>query len=182
MAQRAGALRDEEVDPRGKLLWDVVSFQLSTQAGDQAALSNRAKDLMGAATIASTITGVILNDKFMAVVRGEVPLWWTLLAAVALLLVFASGLWAVQPRGYFFAADAIDFHAVEQESPEATPGQLYRSLAEGFLDAEEGTSVLARNDMQIAKLDRLVRLETAGLAMLAFLAFSLAFLVEVTPE
>jgi hypothetical protein len=31
---------ENEVDPNGKILWDVVAMQLSAQAGDQAALSN----------------------------------------------------------------------------------------------------------------------------------------------
>jgi hypothetical protein len=173
---------DTEVDPSGKLLWDIVALQLAAQAGDQAALANRAKELMGTATIASTITGVILNDKLVAVVKGDVPLWWTTAAALVLIVLFGCGLWAVKPRDYFFAPDAADFYAVERESPDATTGQLYRSLAEGFLEPEEGRTRLAENEEQLATLDRLVRLETVALAILAFLAFSLAFLIEIAPS
>jgi len=169
---------DAEVDPSGK----VLALQLATQAADQAALVNRAKDLMGTATIASTITGVILNDKLVAVVRGDVPLWWTIAAALALIVLFGSGLWAVQPRDYYFAPDAVDFFAVEREFPEATTGQLYRSLAEGFLEPEDGATRLATNEEQLATLDRLVRLETVALAVLALLGFLLALLIEITPS
>jgi hypothetical protein len=181
MRQRRARL-DAEVDPKGKLLWDVVSLQLAAQAADQAALTNRAKDLMGTATIATTITGVILNDKLIAVVKGDVPIWWTITTALALVVLFACGLWAIQPRDYYFAPDAVDFYAVERESPDVSPGQLYRSLAEGFVEPEEGHTLLASNEEQLVVLDRLVRVETAALAALALLAFYLAFLIGIDPS
>jgi hypothetical protein len=42
----------------GKLLWEVVSLRLKAQDSSQAALTGRAKDMIGLATISSTITGV----------------------------------------------------------------------------------------------------------------------------
>jgi hypothetical protein len=137
---------------------------------------------MGTATIASTITGVILNDKLVTVVKGEVPAWWTIAAASALIVLFGCGLWAIQPRDYYFAPEALDFHAVEREFSDSTVGQLYRSLAEGFVEPDEdGDTIIARNERNIARLDLLVRVETVGLVALAGLAFSLAFLIETAP-
>ena len=47
------------------------SRELAGQAADQALLTGRAKDLMGVATISTTITGVILNDSSSTCQRGE---------------------------------------------------------------------------------------------------------------
>jgi hypothetical protein len=104
-------------DPHGKMLWGVVAGELAGQAADQASLTGRAKDLLGVATISSTITGVILNDHLFNVDKEDIPLWWILVAGGSLLAVFVAGLWAIKPRTYSFTPYAIDFYEVEQERP-----------------------------------------------------------------
>jgi hypothetical protein len=167
-------------DPNGKLVWDMVALKLGAQAASQTALVGRAKDLLGVATIATTITGVILNDKLFAVVKGEAPLWWTILAAISLAVIYGAGLWAMQPAEYSFAPDAEDFYVVEQTYPASSQGEFYRSLAEGYLlVGPDGESRLGKNQEQLERIELLVRFETMGIAVLGILAFLLAFVIEI---
>jgi hypothetical protein len=50
-------LMADSPQPWGKLLYDSISARLAVQSADHAVLTSRSKDLLGAATIASTITG-----------------------------------------------------------------------------------------------------------------------------
>jgi hypothetical protein len=170
-------------EPKGKLLWDVVSLRLAAQSANQVSLVGRAKDLLGFTTIVATITGVILNDKLFPVVKGEAPLLWTILAASSLIVVYGTGLRALWPSDYSFAPDGQDFQHVEQTYPSATVDALYRSLAEGYLFAPpDGVPQLKRNQDKLKRLERLVRIETGGIVALGILAFWLAFIIDVKPS
>jgi hypothetical protein len=165
-------------DPHGKLLWDVVAGELAGQATDQSSLTGRVKDLLGVATISTTITGVILNDTLFNVAKEAVPLWWILVAAASLVAVYVPGLWALWPRTYSFAPDANDFLQVEQASPGASDGELYRALAEGYLLSDAtGKNQLDRNRDAIKIIDNLVNIQMVGIAVLTAMAFVLAFLI-----
>jgi hypothetical protein len=160
------------------MLWDVVAGQLAGQSADQAALSGRAKDLLGVATISTTITGVIVNDKLFNLAKVELPAWWVVLAAVSLIVVFGAGLLAIQPRKYSFAPDAEGFHSIEQKYPDASETELYRAMAEGYLEEAEGKTQLERNRENLKLIELLVRIETGGVVALAVMAFILAFLIS----
>jgi hypothetical protein len=170
-----------EVDPNGKLLWDVVAMRLAAQTATQAVLVSRAKDLLGVATIVATISGVILNDKLFYVQKAVPPWPWTVLAVIALIAVFGGGLAALLPGRWSSAPDAVDFHAVEQQYSHATYGEFYRSLAEGFLlpGADGSKSRLVQNDDRLAWLARFVNAQVGGLVLLGVLAFLLAFFVDI---
>lgn len=175
---RKGAVPLAE-DPHGKILWERVTGELPGQAADQAALTGRAKDLLGVATISSTITGAILNDKLFQFSQIEIPAWWLVLAALPLLMVLVAGLWAVQTKEYSFAPDAAAFYEIEQKYPNSTEGDLYRALAEGYLfEAEDGKTQLQRNRDILGGIELLVRVETAGIIGVAGMAFVLVFLIE----
>jgi len=165
-------------DPHGKMLWERVSGELAGQAADQSSLTGRAKDLLSVATISTTITGVILNDKLFDVTKVDIPGWWIVLAAVSLVVVFGAGLMAIQPRDYSFAPDASAYHVIERDYPDASEGELYRATAEGYLfEAEDGKTQLQRNRETLSRIELLVRLETYGIAGLAAMAFLLAFMI-----
>jgi hypothetical protein len=177
---------NEDLDPNGKLLWDVVALRLGAQAATQAALVGRAKDLLGLTTIVATITGVILNDKLFPVVKEEVDAWWIVLAALALVVVLGAGLWALRPAEWSFAPDPLSFYAIEETYPHASQGQFYRSLAEGYLlPGADGKPRIIKNQDRLKFLSRLVVAEGWGLVALGILAFILAFLIDtqaaVTP-
>jgi hypothetical protein len=166
-------------DPHGKLLWDVVAGELAGQAADQSSLTGRAKDLLGVATISTTITGVILNNTLFNFDKEEVPLWWIGVAAASLIAIFGAGLWAILPRIYSFAPDASHFHQVEEGFPGASEGELYRAMAEGYLlpDPKTGKNQLERNRKEIRFIDTLVSIQMVGVAALTAMAFVLAFLI-----
>lgn len=169
-------------EPKGKLLWDVVALRLAAQSANQSALTGRAKDLLGTATIATTITGVILNDKLFEVVKDDAPIWWTGGAGVALVVLVASGILAIWPREYSFAPNAEDFQRVMETYPSATVDALYRATALGYLVAPpRGKSQLAKNYGLLKNLERFVRVEAVALAALAGLAFALAFVIDAGP-
>lgn len=169
-------------DLHGRQLWDAVAGTLAAQASDQAALTSRAKDFLSMATISTTITGVILNDKLFSVSEIELSVGWIALASVSLLLVYGAGIWALVPRQWSFAPDAADFYAVEQESPFASEGELYRAMAEGYLLAGDGQSQLERNAESVKFIEMLVRIQSVGVIGLGAAAFILAFLVERAPR
>jgi hypothetical protein len=165
-------------DSHGKILWDVVTARLAAQAANQAAMCGRAKDLISTATVATAITGIILNDKVFNVSKGDMPLWWLVGAGISLLVIFVAGLWALQPANYSFAPDAGDFYLNVQKHPTASDDQFYRSLAEGYLIASNGQTQIERNQKGLQRLARLVRIETIGIAALVVLAFILAFVFK----
>src|SRR5205823_1902648 len=106
------------------------------------------------------------------------PLWWVVLAAVSLILVYGAGIWALTPKVWSFAPEAADFYAVEQESPAASEGELYRAMAEGYLLPGDGKTQLERNAESLKLIEMLVRIQTVGLIGLGGAAFVLSFLVE----
>ncbi len=164
-------------DPHGEMLWDAVAGALAGQAADQSALTSRAKDFLSIATISTTITGVVLNDKLFTISQIQVPMWWFFLAGASLIMIYGAGIWALVPRRYSFAPDAEDFHAVEQQYPQASDGELYRAMAEGYLLPAGGRSTLDRNQDHVKFIETLVRIETVGLIALGASAFVLVVLV-----
>jgi hypothetical protein len=166
-------------DPHGTILWGVVASELAGQAADQASLTGRAKDLMGVATISTTITGVILNDKLFNVPKVDIPVWWIILAALSLLAVFGAGIYAIQPRTYSFAPDATAFHRIEQDYQESSEDELYRAMAEGYLLPNDAANrnQLQRNRDILTDIDIAVQVETYGVIGLTMMAFILAFLI-----
>jgi hypothetical protein len=167
-------------DSHGRILWGTVANELAGQAADQASLTGRAKDLMGVATISTTITGVILNDKLFNVPKVDIPVWWILFAGLSLLAVFGAGIYAIQPRTYSFAPDATDFHQIEQDYQESSENDLYRAMAEGYLfpNDDANRNQLQRNRDILTDIDTAVLVETGGVLGLTAMAFILAFLID----
>lgn len=169
-----------EPDPNGKLLWDVVALRLGAQSANQSALVGRAKDFLSLTTIVATITGVILSDKYFPVVKGEVPLWWIIAASLALAVVYGAGIWALRPADWSFAPDVLSFHSLMNEYPDASQGQFYRSLADGYLlPGTDGKPRIQKNQDGLQWLARLVNIQMWALVVLGVLAFALAFLIDV---
>ena len=169
-------MSNEEPDPNGKTLWDVVALRLAAQAANQTALTGRAKDLLGAATIAGTIIGVVYNDKLFPLAGFHAPGWWIPAVVVTYLGVVLCAVSAVWPRSYSFSPDAADFADLERDNPGASANMLYRAAARGFLDplSVKGKTQIQVNEDRLRTLERLVRGEIVSLGGLAGLALYLA--------
>jgi hypothetical protein len=72
---------------RGKFLYDMVSARIAAQAADQAALVGRAKDLLGVASITTTISGVLANDKLVNLSKTDADKFAFVVLALGLIVV-----------------------------------------------------------------------------------------------
>ena len=102
----------------GKLLWDVVALRLTADAANQTALVGRAKDLLGAATIAATITGVLVNDKLFTVEKSGLVTWWGIATGLTLAMLVVCALVAMRPREWSFAPSPTDLYGKMSDTTE----------------------------------------------------------------
>jgi hypothetical protein len=172
----------------GKMLWDVVALRLTAEAANQTALVGRAKDLLGAATIAATITGVLLNDKLVTFDKTPLLGLWTVVTGITLAVLVLLALAALKPRAWSFAPNPNSLYkqllageksaASTQQDPK-TVDAWYHDMAVGYLVPREGQTKnqLEKNAELVDSLAKLVRWETYALGALAIEAFLLAAIV-----
>ncbi len=155
----------------------MVEAKLSAQAADQSALVGRAKDMLGVATISSTITGVLANDKLFAVGKDDADVALFVAMAVALLLVIICAFYAMRPRTWYLAPSPEEVAATVRNDVTAPVDDYYASVAMGFMSADvavDGKTVLAHNDDQIDRLRTAVLVQIPALGVLAAAGLVLA--------
>ena len=164
-------------EARGKFLYDMVAARVTAQGADQSALVGRAKDLLGVASITTTITGVLANDKITNVSKSDAAKVVFIIMAVALLSVVFCAFDALRPRTWYLSPDPLEAEQTLVANPIATVDQYYESIAEGFIQldvAVTGKSALQHNEDQISHLRTLVRVEIIALGVLAGCGLALA--------
>jgi hypothetical protein len=155
----------------GTFLYNMVVAQTSAQATDISTLTGRAKDLIGAATISTTVTGALANANIVNVQKHAERLGVVWLLAVGFGLVFLAGFAAIYPREWSLAPDA------ERVASEVIAGHLsdtvdvyYAKVAMGFLDKGTGRdhrTAIQENARKIGHVRVLIDIQLLGLLLLA---------------
>jgi hypothetical protein len=160
-----------EPQPDGKFLYDIVSARLAAQAADQLALTGRAKDLIGFASITTTITGVVANDKIVTVNKSGIDALILGLLAVGLAMVITFGIQAIRPRAWFLSPDPhLVADLVHENYSSWTVDDYYAAVANGFTKlgvGSPGNSALGYNEEQLKTLRRSVLVQIIGVSALA---------------
>jgi hypothetical protein len=165
-------------EAKGKFLYDMVAARLTAQAADQVALVGRAKDLLGVATITTTITGVLAKDKVANISKADLDPWLFGLMAIALATVVWLAFGALRPRTWYLSPEPTDVAATVSSQPTWAVDTYYASVAMGFISpgvVVSGKSALDHNRLQINELRQAVRLQMLGLSVLAGCGLALAY-------
>lgn len=173
----------------GKLLYDAVVSKLGVQKDDLAALTGRAKDLLGLTSLAGTATSLVANDKLFELKKKVPPPWWVWAVGIVLAIAIASGILALLPRKWSLSTDPVELVKTVDDSAnaEASDDDFLRAIADGFLAKGKHRNWLffqkvdmAFIDGQNAKLRRLsllVTLQAIALGCVVGLAFLLLIIL-----
>jgi hypothetical protein len=165
-------------EDRGKFLYDVVMARLSSQAADLAAMGGRAKDLLGVATISTTITGAIANGAIVTTTKHNVS--WLVFAAliVGFVLVLGAAGFSLWPRTWYLSPEPLGTSRAVQAHLDWPLDAYYGQIAVGFIAPDvvtAGKSALEHNDQRLMWIGRAILIEMAGLLLLALAGFALAY-------
>lgn len=164
----------------GKFMYDVVAQRLAAQSADQSALVGRSKDLVGLATLTSSVAGVLANDKLVRVVGGQrLPVAFAGLLSLGLLLTIGSGLYVLYPRKWFLSFDPVSlFEKISEHYREWPLDKFYASAATAFLNpgelGDEMEAILV-NDAQLRRMHFAVGLQILGAGILGASGLYLAW-------
>ena len=168
----------EATDTLREMLYQVVRTRLDGQEATMSRLTGRSKDYIGAASIATTLTGVLANKDLSAVATTELPLSFAVLLTVGLVLTVGLGFVALWPRTWYFSPDVDVVYARVRSEPDWDATMHYASIANGFVNVgvvSPTDSAISLNDRGIRLLKVLLIGQTFGLAVLAGAGLILAW-------
>lgn len=152
---------------------------MKSQADDFAVLTGRAKDLIGLATVATTIASVILNDKVLGPTKpSEVPMWWAAVAAIALASILLPGIYCLWPRIWYFSPDPDSIYKTVSADLSLSTDDLFASVANGLVRKDvvvSDRSALEWNDAGLRRFRVAVFIQVVGYVVLGCAAAVLAF-------
>ena len=155
----------------GKFLYETVTARVASQAADYAALSGRSKDLIGLATITSTVMGVLANERLVNLTKmRRVPASYSIVAVASLILVLGPGLFVLWPRKWHLSPSPEDALATVNAHPTWPTDSYYATLATGFVNrgvVDAKLNALEVNDRNIARIRWAVLAQIGGLSALA---------------
>lgn len=156
----------------------MVTAQLAGQVADIAALSGRAKDLIGVATISTTITGGLANDRLVNVGKHDINPFALGFLIVGFCSVLIAGFFVLKPRSWSLVpnADEIKTNAVAAH-PTWPIDAYYGQVAMGFLTpglVVPGKTAIQQNAENIDLIRNCIYVQLVGLGLLAIAGFILA--------
>lgn len=139
---------------------------MKAQSDDYSTLTGRAKDLIGLATVATTIASVILNEKVFAPAKlTHVPKWWAFLSAASVAAILLAGIYSLWPRVWYFSPDPAEVYATVVSDLTLSTDALLASVANGIVLPDvvvTGKSALEWNDAGLARIRWAVVVQVCG--------------------
>lgn len=158
----------------GAFMWQVVQDRAMSQRTSVDRLAGRSKDLLGTATIATTITGAFANDNLFDQGKLEVPMPFVVIGLLAILVLVAGASFCIWPRGWTFSFNPIVVETAIKSHEHLTDDDLQRAMAEGMRPK------LEQDFEVIQRMSKVLAAQVLALGVLTVLSFWIVFQVPAS--